>query len=98
MKVSSTFATLLAVWTTAVFAAPTPYTGAGFIRGYAWLDLTSGDEDATLNTLAAKLVNDEKMTPRQRVALNKLLFRVRDRIVDLMSEYRTEWRKRYGRL
>ncbi|CAN5561264.1 hypothetical protein BH09VER1_BH09VER1_38860 [soil metagenome] len=46
----------------------------------------------------AKLVSDEKMTPRQRVSLNKLLFRVRDRIVDLMSEYRSEWRKRYGRL
>ena len=46
----------------------------------------------------ANLVADEKMTARQRVSLNKLLFRVRDRIVDLMSEYRTEWRKRYGRL
>ena len=30
------------------------------------------------------------------LTLNKLLFRVRDRIVDLMSEYRAEWRKRYG--
>ncbi len=44
----------------------------------------------------AKLSLDEKMTARQRVSLNKLLFRVRDRIVDLMSDYRAEWRKRYG--
>lgn len=47
---------------------------------------------------AAKLVDAEKMTARQRGALNRLLFRVRDRIVDLMSEYRSEWRKRYGKL
>jgi len=44
----------------------------------------------------AKLAQDGKMTARQRVSLNKLLFRVRDRIVDLMSDYRAEWRKRYG--
>ncbi len=44
----------------------------------------------------ARLAADEKMTPRQRGALNRLLFKVRDRIVDLMSEYRAEWRKRYG--
>jgi len=47
---------------------------------------------------SAKLVEAERMTIRQRNALNRLLFRVRDRIVDLMSEYRTEWRKRYGKL
>jgi hypothetical protein len=46
----------------------------------------------------ALLAADGKMTPRQRQALNKLIFRVRDRIVDLMSEYRAEWRKRYGNL
>ena len=44
----------------------------------------------------AKLAEDEKMTARQRGSLNRLLFKVRDRIVDLMSEYRSEWRKRYG--
>jgi hypothetical protein len=44
----------------------------------------------------AKLCQDGKMSVRQRVWLNKLLFRVRNRIVDLMSEYRSEWRKRYG--
>ena len=45
-----------------------------------------------------RLVQEGRMTPRQRISLNKLLFRVRDRIVDLMSEYRAEWRKRYGNL
>lgn len=44
----------------------------------------------------AKLVEAGKMTARQRTSLNRLLFRVRDRIVDLMSQYRLEWRKRYG--
>jgi hypothetical protein len=45
---------------------------------------------------AARLAQEKKMAVRQRMALNKLLFKVRDRIVDLMSEYRAEWRKRYG--
>jgi hypothetical protein len=45
---------------------------------------------------AARLAEEKKMAVRQRATLNKLLFRVRDRIVDLMSEYRAEWRKRYG--
>jgi len=44
----------------------------------------------------ARLVDAQKMTPRECMALNKLLFRVRDRIVDMMSAYRSEWRKRYG--
>lgn len=44
----------------------------------------------------ARLADEGKMTPRQRGSLYRLLFRVRDRIVDLMSEYRAEWRKRYG--
>ncbi len=44
----------------------------------------------------ALLVQDGKMTSRQRQALNKLIFRVQDRIVDLMSEYRAEWRKQYA--
>lgn len=44
----------------------------------------------------ARLTADKKMTPRQRVVLNRYLFKVRNRIVDLMSEYRKEWRKRYG--
>ena len=35
--------------------APGRYTGAGFMRGYAWLDLTSEDEAATFDTLAARL-------------------------------------------
>ncbi len=45
---------------------------------------------------ASNLVKEGRMTARQRGALNRLLFKVRNRIVDLMSEYRTEWRKRYG--
>jgi hypothetical protein len=45
---------------------------------------------------AARLAQEKKMLVRQRITLNKLLFKVRDRIVDLMSEYRAEWRKRYG--
>ena len=45
---------------------------------------------------AARLAQEKKMAVRQRITLNKLLFKVRDRIVDLMSEYRAEWRKRYG--
>ncbi len=44
----------------------------------------------------ANLARDGRMTPRQRAFLNKLLFKVRNRIVDLMAEYRAEWRKRYG--
>jgi hypothetical protein len=45
---------------------------------------------------AACLAEEKKMAVRQRMTLNKLLFKIRDRIVDLMSEYRAEWRKRYG--
>jgi hypothetical protein len=45
---------------------------------------------------AARLAQAKKMAVRQRMTLNKLLFKIRDRIVDLMSEYRAEWRKRYG--
>jgi hypothetical protein len=45
---------------------------------------------------SAKLADEKKITGRQKGSLNRLLFRVRDRIVDLMSEYRAEWRKRYG--
>jgi len=44
----------------------------------------------------AHLVTAQKMTARQCMELNKILFRVRDRIVDMMSAYRSEWRKRYG--
>jgi len=39
---------------------------------------------------AARLAQEKKMTVRQRITLNKLLFKVRDRIVD------AEWCKRYG--
>lgn len=46
----------------------------------------------------AKLLDEKKMTTRQANMFSKLLFRVRDKIVDLMSEYRMEWRKRHGNL
>jgi len=46
----------------------------------------------------AKLLAEKKMTTRQANTFSKLLFRVRDKIVDLMSEYRMEWRKRHGNL
>lgn len=42
------------------------------------------------------LVNEGKMTVREQRAFAKRLFRVRDRVIDLMSQYRTEWRKRKG--
>lgn len=42
------------------------------------------------------LAGEKRLNPRQKAALNRLLFRVRNRIVDLMSLYRAEWRKRYG--
>ncbi len=45
---------------------------------------------------SAKLAAEGRITPRQRGYLNRLLFRVRNRIVDFMSDYRAEWRKRYG--
>lgn len=46
----------------------------------------------------AKLLDEKKMTTRQANMFSKLLFRVRNKIVDLMSEYRMEWRKRHGNL
>lgn len=47
---------------------------------------------------AAKLAQEGTLTRRRRTTLNKLLFKVRDRIDDLIHKYRTEWRKRYGGL
>ena len=45
-----------------------------------------------------KLVVDGRMTARQHRFLQRQLFKVRNRIVDLMSEYRNEWYRRYGKL
>jgi hypothetical protein len=45
---------------------------------------------------SAKLVQSRQMTRPQAAAFQKRLFRVRDRVVDLMSEYRLEWRRRMG--
>jgi len=47
-------------------------------------------------TAGARLNEHGLIGARQRVALNRHLFRLRDRIVDLMSEYRSEWRRRGG--
>lgn len=46
---------------------------------------------------AAKLTETNTMTARHHRFFLKLLFRVRDRIVDLMAHYRTEWYRRHGR-
>jgi hypothetical protein len=45
---------------------------------------------------AAELAEEKLLLRRQQLSVNRYLFRIRDRIVDLMSEYRAEWRKRYG--
>lgn len=38
------------------------------------------------------------LTPRQKGLLNRQLFRVRDRVVELVGSYRAEWKRRYGTL
>lgn len=43
-----------------------------------------------------KLCEAGILPARQRTTLNRHIFRLRDRVVDLMSEYRAEWRRRYG--
>jgi len=55
---------------------------------------------ASNNALDAglKLVAEGRMTARQHRFLQRQLFKVRNRIVDLMSEYRSEWHRRYGKL
>jgi hypothetical protein len=45
-----------------------------------------------------KLLAEGRMTARQHGFLKRQLFKVRNRIVDLMSEYRSEWHRRYGSL
>src|SRR6266699_1377315 len=46
---------------------------------------------------AAQLRTPErKITPSQYAALQHRLFRVRDGIITLMGEYRSEWRRRFG--
>jgi hypothetical protein len=43
---------------------------------------------------AATLVANKRMSARQARSFHKRLFAVRDRIVDFLSHYRAEWRKR----
>lgn len=38
------------------------------------------------------------LASRQKSAFNRRLFRVRDRVVELIGNYRAEWRRRYGTL
>jgi len=42
------------------------------------------------------LVKQGKMTTREQAAFARRLFKVRDRVIDLMSHYRIEWKKRKG--
>jgi hypothetical protein len=45
---------------------------------------------------AVKLTEAGFVQGRQAGTLRRLIFRIRDRVVDLMAEYRAEWRKRHG--
>lgn len=36
------------------------------------------------------------LAPRQLGTVRRMIFRIRDRVVSLMSEYRSEWRRRHG--
>lgn len=45
---------------------------------------------------AAQLNELGLLTGRQTGAVRRLIFRIRDQVVSLMSDYRNEWRKRHG--
>ncbi|MFZ4775801.1 MAG: hypothetical protein ACOYM3_10575 [Terrimicrobiaceae bacterium] len=45
---------------------------------------------------AAKLVEAGLLDKRRAAVAKRYVFNIRNRIVDFMSEYRAEWRKRYG--
>lgn len=45
---------------------------------------------------AAQLVEAGLLDRRRAGTARRHVFKIRNRVVDLMSEYRTEWRKRYG--
>jgi len=45
---------------------------------------------------ASQLVQLGFLDERQHAVVRKLIFRIRDRVVDFMSEYRMEWRRRHG--
>ena len=46
---------------------------------------------------AVRLREENVINGERFGALNQRLFQVRDGIIELMGEYRTEWRRRYGR-
>ena len=45
---------------------------------------------------AAKLLSEKLIAARQYSVLQQRLFQVRDGIITLMGEYRSEWRRRFG--
>jgi hypothetical protein len=45
---------------------------------------------------ASKLADAGLLTARQPATVRRMIFRIRDRIITLMSEYRAEWRERHG--
>lgn len=45
---------------------------------------------------AARLVEAGLLDKRRAGTARRHVFKIRNRVVDFMSEYRTEWRKRYG--
>src|SRR4029077_5321106 len=45
---------------------------------------------------AAQLLSEKLITATQHSVLRQRLFHVRDGIIDLMGEYRSEWRRRFG--
>lgn len=45
---------------------------------------------------AAKLVESGLLDKRRAAVAKRYVFKIRNRVVDLMSEFRAEWRKRHG--
>lgn len=45
---------------------------------------------------AVQLKKEVKLSPRRFATLNQRLFQIRDGIITLMGEFRSEWRRRYG--
>ena len=46
---------------------------------------------------SVQLRKDAKLSPEKFATLNQRLFRIRDGIIQLMGEFRVEWRRRYNR-
>jgi len=45
---------------------------------------------------AVQLRKEVTLDPERFATLNQRLFQIRDGIIQLMGEYRSEWRRRYG--